>query len=287
MEAQGKRYIWHGSRSTEFTIWNLSDIHWGNRGCAVDRLKADIERIRTDPCAFWLGGGDNAEYIGLTDRRFDPDAVAEDLKVRDMGQLGKRLIEEVGNLFRPIRDKCLGLLLGNHEKHYQQAMQQSHLHAWLCCELDVPNLEYSALFDVVFVRTPQARKPILKAASPPGGKYPRHTFRVFVHHGAGYAQTPGGKLNRLVQFMDSFDADIYMVGHVHDRVGKRIAQIGADPACTKIIERERLGVISGSYLRSYAQGVTTYAEQRGYRPVTLGASFARIKPATREMRGEV
>lgn len=287
MEASGKRYIVHPSRSDRLTVWNLSDIHYGNKACAVNVLKADVEHIRTDPYDFWVGGGDYAEYIGLHDNRFDPDSVAEILKVKDMGHLGKTLMESVRDLLKPIRHKCLGLLLGNHEKKYQVATEQTHLHAWLCTELEVPNLEYSAMFDVVFVRNPHVKSPRLTMTNPYQGKYSRQSFRFFVHHGAGYAQTPGGKLNRLVKFMQMFDADIYMVAHVHDQVGRRLVQVGADDNCTKLRERVRLGVISGSYLKTYAKGVNTYGEQRGYEPCPLGASHVSILPETREFSGEI
>jgi len=275
MEASGSRHIGHRSRRDEFHIWNLSDLHFGNRGCALPRLKKDIRRIAADPFAFWIGGGDYADYIGLGDKRFDPDCVPDAIRVKDLGQLGRMLMLGVYDLLSPIRDKCLGMLLGNHEREYQKAKAQTDLQTELCNKMGVPNLQYCGMFDLCFHRGATARPTLLPA--PPGNK-DSTTFRFFVHHGAGFAQTRGGKLNRLLQFMAGFDADIYMVGHVHDQVGSRIATIGADRPCTTITERIKLGMISGSYLRTYAQGVTTYGEQRGYAPVPLGASFVRIRP---------
>ena len=114
-----------------------------------------------------------------------------------------------------------------------------------------------------------------------------HSFRIYCHHGAGYAQTPGGKLNRLVQFMQSFDADLYFVGHVHDHVARKEPAIGADRQCNKLVERQRLGVIAGSYLKTYQQSVISYGEQRGYRPTSLGAATATIRPDTREMEAVI
>jgi hypothetical protein len=46
-------------------------------------------------------------------------------------------------------------------------------------------------------------------------------------------------------------------------------------------------VISGSYLKTYAQGVTSYGEQKGYEPTTLGAAWVAIKPQTRDIWGRV
>lgn len=286
MEAAGKRYILHPSRSDVFTIWNIADIHYGNSACAVDRLQADIERIRTDPNALWVGGGDYGEYISIHDRRFDAKAMCADLRVADLSDLGHVLTERVRDFFHPIRHKCLGLLMGNHERHYQHDKEQTNLHGWLCTELGVPNMEYSCMFDLVFQRNPRTKTPRLYMNNPTEHNS-RHSFRFFVHHGAGGATTPGGKLNKLIQFMDSFDADVYMCGHVHDKKGQRLVTVGANDACDKIVARERLGIISASYLKTYASGTTTYGEQKGYRPVPLGATFVRIKPETREMTAEI
>ena len=87
--------------------------------------------------------------------------------------------------------------------------------------------------------------------------------------------------------MRNFEADIFFMGHVHDQMGARLTPLCADSDCLKIRNRTRLGVVSGSYLKTYAQGVTTYGEQKGYEPTTLGAAWVMVKPDTREMWGSV
>ena len=284
MEVKGKQYIVYGSRKDVFKISNLADIHYGNKACALGEVKTDIKRIANDPYHFWVGGGDYADYIGMTDRRFDPDIVSENIKVADLGRLGKKLTEDVRELLYPIRHKCLGLLYGNHEKLYSRWQEQGDLHAWLCSELEVPNLGYSAIFDVVFTRTTGVKKPKLTRERPPT-TYSARTYRFFVHHGAGFATTPAGKLTRLIRFMTYFDANIFMVGHVHDQEGRRQIQIGANSACTRLIEKKKLGLISGSYLKTYEQGVTTYGEQRGYEPTVLGMATVTISPDKNDFWG--
>jgi len=290
MEAKGKWYIKYSGSETEFRIWNIADIHYGNKASAIEQAKRDIKEIEEDPYSFWVGGGDYAEYIGFSDKRFDPDSVHEKITVKDMGQLGRVLIKEVRDLLFPIKHKCLGLLLGNHEKRYALEKDQADLHGWLCTELEVRNFEYSAFFDIVFCLYKSGAKPQLLNEVPDKTKSSyQHSdaYRFFVHHGAGFATTPAGKLNRLINAMDWFDANIYMVGHVHDQTGKRIVQLGADRSCRKLTETQRVGVISGSYLKTYSQGVTTYGEQRMYRPTVLGAAVISIRPFKHEIRGEV
>ena len=288
MEAAGKRWIVHGSRTDEFTIWNLSDLHWLSKACAEDDVRRDIAKIQADPYAFWIGGGDYADFIGYTDKRFDPDSVAPWVKVADLGDLGAYGMRCVRDLFLPIKGKCLGLLVGNHELKYALKTEHEGLHGWLCTELGVPNLRYCSLFDVVFARRGKRGAPTLaRELGPSVAGSSRQTFRIFCHHGAGWAQTPGGKLNRLIQFMQGFIADVYFCGHVHDQVGRREPAIGADDDCANIRAFQRVGVVSGSYLKTYAQGVTTYGEQRGYRPTALGAAWVRIRPETREITAEI
>ena len=138
----------------------------------------------------------------------------------------------------------------------------------------------------MFIHKPKSGKPKLYWTDP-GAAGSRQQYRFFIHHGAGAANTPAGKLNRLIQFMEYFDADIFFMGHVHDQKGQRLVQVAADSTCTKLVEREKIGMVSGSYLKTYDQGTTTYGEKRGYRPVKLGAVSVSIKPYHREVRAAV
>ena len=292
MQAAGQRFIWHGSRTDEIKLVYFSDLHWLAKACAEGAVRKQIAEILEDPYTFWIGGGDYGEFIGFGDtKRFDPDAVADHVKVSDLGQLGRMTYEQIAGLFRPIKHKCLGLTVGNHEKQYMRRMQQEDLHGWLCTELEVPNLGYSCFLDVVFCRTEGWKLPVLMSKRPLRRGEHRHisteTFRVFCHHGAGAAQTKGGKINRLVKFMENFEADIYFMGHVHDQMGVRTTPLTANKDCTELISITKLGVISGSFLKTYAQGVITYGEQKGYSPVTLGAAWVKIRPDTRELWGRV
>jgi hypothetical protein len=294
MEAAGKKYIWHGSQKDVFKIVYFSDIHWLAKACAEKEVLKTRDEILADPFTFWIGGGDYGEFIGFGDaKRFDPDAVADSVTVKDLGSLGKRTYERIyREIFAPIKHKCLGLIIGNHEKQYMRRLQQEDLHGWLCTEMGVPNLGYSCFMDVVFQQWrgpmipdgPCQLSPVSLPKKFHGGS---ETFRIWCHHGAGAAQTKGGKINRLTSFMRNFEADIFFMGHVHDQMGARLTPLIADSDCAKIRHRIKLGVVSGSYLKTYAQGVTTYGEQKGYEPTTLGAAFVQIQPQTREMWGRV
>lgn len=299
MQAAGKHYIWHASRTDTFKLVYFSDIHWLAAACAEKEVLRTRDEILADPFTFWIGGGDYGEFIGFGDaKRFDPDAVSDRVTVKDLGRLGKRTYEAIyEDIFKPIKHKCLGLIVGNHEKQYMRRLQQEDLHGWLCTEMGVVNLGYSCFMDVVFQQVRGLKEkpsvkpwplPRLESASIAKANHAgSQTFRVWCHHGAGAAQTKGGKINRLTSFMRNFDADIFFMGHVHDQMGARLQVLTANADCTHLTNRQKLGVISGSYLKTYAQGTTSYGEQKGYEPTTLGAAWVQIRPTTQEMWGRV
>ena len=287
MEAGGVIYVEHPSRKDWFTLWGTGDWHLWNRACSEKLLDHDLAEIREDPHALWVGTGDYADYIGYHDgKRFDPDCVSERVTIADLGRLGQRQTEEVRDKMKPIASKCCGLILGNHELKYQQTQEQANLHGWLCTELGARNFGYSVLFDVIFCRV-TGIKTVRVSRNCPKNCNARHRFRIFAHHGSGFAATPGGKLNRLIRFMNMMEADIYLMGHVHDQTGRRMVEIRADATCENITQREKLGVICGTYLRTYTQGSTGYGEQKGYEPVPLGARFVRIHPDSGQVKAEI
>ena len=194
MIAGGTRWIVYPSRSDVFSLWYVADLHLMNSACSEEHIKSDIKKISEDPYSFMIGGGDYGDFIGYADTRFDPDAVAPWVSVKDLGNLGQIGMVRCRDFFLPAKDKILGLLIGNHEKKYELRTEHEGLHGWLCTELGVPSLEYCALFDLIFVRYSKAKRVKLYFEAPPEVRQGQSCrFRIFCHHGAGYAQTPGGK----------------------------------------------------------------------------------------------
>ena len=286
MEAAGKRYISWNRRKDEFKIWNIADIHLGAKGCDIPLLKRDINKIKKDPFSFWVGGGDLIDAISTRDKRFNPEELDPSLKIKDLGAIGKVCTERLRDLLQPIAHKCLGLCMGNHERKHEITNSQQDLHAWLCHELGVQNLRYSAFFDLAFFYTSKIKKPVLYTARERTEfvkkigrtKTNTETFRVFIHHGVGASATSGGRINRLHKIMQSFEADIYMMGHVHSREATAPATQCANSPCTELKIKQKIGCISGSYMKTYAQGSTGYGEVAGYPVSRLGASCVFIKP---------
>ena len=251
-------------------LYTVGDCHLGNVGCSTDHLRADIERIRKDPLARALLMGDLADYIGQTDKRWDAATITPRARVKDLADWGMYLSKLVVQTFAPIAGKIIGALSGNHEATFQ-ARQAQQCHAWTCQELGIRDLGYSCFLDLCFSR----RTPGSKT-----GKTRR--YRLFCHHGAGAASSAGGKINRLMAFMMANEADLFLVGHVHEKDVKRTETLSANDTCTALTSCKKLGVFTGTYLRTYHEGTNAgYGERAGYRPVPLGCSLVEFQPFDR------
>lgn len=282
MEATGCRIIVYGKRGVEFKLYDFADLHYLNRGMAKDNLRADIAKVKKDPYSLWFIGGDYSEFIGPQDPRFDPEAVDDSIRVNDLSYLAAIAVRGIVEFFNPIKDRGLGCCMGNHEFKHMSRHSEMFVHETLCQQLNVPNMRYSGWTDVYFVyRKGAVGCTVFPATKPPDSFVAR--LRVFIHHGAGAAATAGGKINRLKQLVDMVDADLVMMGHVHEQFAKAFVRLTPDDTCSEVVSKVTMGLITGSYLMAYPPGFTSYAEMRAYPPTTMGATRARYTPDTGEL----
>ena len=292
MEAAGKRYILYSGQNTEIRLSAFADLHYGTKACAIDLFQKEVKEVKKDPCGFWLTVGDMAEFISPSDPRFDPSCIDDKaIKASQLGSLGYQLMSQVSRFLMPIKPKGIGAGTGNHEYRYMLEKEQQQLHHWLCTQLQVSNLGYSSFLDLTFVKIRGRKEPELMPLSWSRWKAAKthslsnaQTFRIVTWHGAGAANTRGGKTNNLERLMKRFPrGHIYIMAHAHDQTVLVTSPIDADASCTKIIARPQIGIITGAFYKTYKQGLTTYGELKGYEPSTLGAVQLTIQPARRRV----
>ena len=289
MEATGQRLCRYRDEDAMLSLYAIADIHRGARGCSLSILGDDIARIYADPLAAWVLLGDYADFIAPTDKRFDPSSISEDVRACDMGTLAKLLIDATAEDFATIQDRCLGAGYGNHEWRYFTDTAAQLAHRGLCEILDTPDLRYSGWFDIYFEHAPRLKKAAEWVTWPQPGQCGRKgqvRLRVFAHHGFGGAQTAGGKINALHKLLTQVDADLVLMGHLHEQMLRTRAVMGVDSECKSVHQRCQVGLITGSYLRIQESGGTSYGEMRGYAPSVLGAARATFRPSTMELTAE-
>ena len=251
----------------DFKVYPLGDTHIGTKHCTESDIEKIIAEIHNDSQAIWVGMGDYGEFITPNDKRWDSKVVSEWLK-DEQDNIPEAQTDYLEKLFSPIKNKCIGLLEGNHEDSIRRFLHVD-VQKNLCKRLDVANLGYSAWVKLRFARE---------------NSNEHHVYKCVFSHGSGWAITPGAKMNRLQRFMNAFDARVYGMGHMHDIITNSVPYLELSDS-NIIRQKERVGAVTGCWVKAYAQGIAaSYGEKRGYPPTSLGCPVFTINPTTDTVR---
>lgn len=232
-------------------LYLLGDIHSGQVGCAEKQLDYAIDAVLNDTDAIWAGTGDYNDLITPDDPRWQFGAVSDWVKPYDISHCQE---EWTFSKFEKIKDKCVGLQWGNHEWEYKRH-KFGDIHEHLCTRLGVNNLGFSCFLDLIFERE---------------NSNEAHLFRCLGTHGSSNATKSSGKQKILNDWMLTGNAQIYWYAHMHDILHQSKKYLDVDRK-GHIVNREALGVVTGSFLKTYVQGdQALYGERKNYSPNKLG-----------------
>jgi hypothetical protein len=257
----------------EFRLFLIGDIHAGTIHCVEADIRRKVNEIAQSKNTYWIGMGDYAEWITPKDKRFDPNSksIAEWVEPDNIAHCQTKWLTE---LFTPIKQKCIGLLFGNHENSIR-IYNHDNVQQNLCDALGLDNLGYSCFIRFKFRRENSTEQHLITGA---------------FTHGSSGAITEGAKLMALMRWMKSMDADIYGYAHLHDYLEKsltRMVVIDRIKGTGRIKSKTSCGVTTGAWFRTYTQGIqASYAETKCYPPVELGCALFKINPNTGEIKTE-
>lgn len=246
-----------------FRVIPLGDIHLGNSGCDIYRLKEMINWIAEKENTFWIGMGDYIDAINYTDERFDPKTVDKKyLMIGDLDKIIQMEIEDLADLLYPIRDKCLGLHRGNHEEKIRKEYHYDIIYElWKLLEIEKERLLYdAAITRLNFIRDKH-----------------RRNIDIFSTHGNVGGRKGGNKINRLEDMISFFDADIYLMAHSHIKLSEIKTQLFFDSR-GNLKQRKKILAVTGSFLRGYEKNKTSYIEKWSFPPSDLGVVKIMIRP---------
>ena len=230
----------------------MGDIHGGTIHCNEKKLREKIREIAADPVHnLVIGMGDDVDAITPGDKRWDSRVISDWVTKDNIAEDETNWIVGVQH---PVAGQMVAKLFGNHEDTLRKHLH-TDIHRNICNRLGVPSGGYTCYIRLTFKRNKSNES---------------HTFTILASHGAGAAITKGAKMNRLQRFMDSFDADMYLHGHVHDIITDTKPYIVLSDT-NHIKQRVRVGAMTGSWVTSYTEGVgASYAEVKNYPPSVLG-----------------
>jgi len=237
----------------------VGDIHLGHRNVDFDILEKVLKYIAKTENCFFLGMGDYADSITTKDRRFDFQSLDLNYPTPD------KQYRKIRELFEPIKDKCLGLLHGNHDYIHWKEHNHNYVDD-LAYDLGVPYLTVDAYIRIVFKRKS-------------GGHAKQRAFDLYAHHGWTGARTIGGRINRITDLANIFPGlPLYLMGHCHllGPIPPRI-QLKVNQGL-QVVEMKQNFVFTGSFLRGYVPKAMSYVESKTYVPTALGSPVISIRP---------
>uniref|UniRef100_A0A6M3LJA3 Calcineurin-like phosphoesterase n=1 Tax=viral metagenome TaxID=1070528 RepID=A0A6M3LJA3_9ZZZZ len=264
------------SRSDVITLVPLGDIHLGTRNCDEELLQQEVDFIRATDNCYWIGMGDYIEAIkARVDKRMDFRTLAEWITTKDLADLVRVQADKFLEYVYPIRHKCMGLIVGNHEKKVEMRDDQGIVD-YLAVSLGTKNLG-----DCAMVRWSITRKVNTKSKSP------SIAIDVYTNHGIGGGRYVGSKINKIISMCIGFDADLFLMGHVHEKLVHEIPrlQINGHGDNVRLIDNNRYFILTGAFLRAYQQDSHSYAESKMYNPTALGTIHIMIKPFPQKKLG--
>ena len=91
------------------------------------------------------------DCINHRDPRFNPQEISERYSIKDLEDLPRRQSDHFLSAIAPIKDRCLGLIYGNHEDSYRHH-NTFDVVRYMVENMDTPNLRHKAWVSLMFER---------------------------------------------------------------------------------------------------------------------------------------
>lgn len=248
------------SELEEIELLVLADYHYADPRSNHDSIKSDISYIANKDNAYCVLAGD------LMDCALKSSLGDVYTNLSPMEELTACM-----EILNPIAHKVIGVVSGNHEaRHYKtNGVDMTRL---LCRQMQIEDL-YSPDTALIFLRfgksnTNHHERPIL--------------YTIYLTHGSGGGRREGGKIQRLVDYSNIVDADLYLAGHTHLPASLKIGYARPSPANSSITYTSKLFVNAAASL-DYGG----YGDIGGYRPPCLDTPRVILNGSKKEMRAIV
>ena len=260
----------------EAIIIPIGDVQLGPRLRGQPRA-AHLKRLKrvldwgVEHGAYFVGMGDMADVASPSNREALRAARLYDTVRDTLEQGAESTLEELKELLEPTRGRWLGMVEGHHLWPFEDGTTTD-----------------TRLADFVGCRF-LGSAGLITARLPAEGQHKQPILKISAWHGEGGGGTLGAPLSKLERMVGDREADIYMMGHYHKalaakkpRLGSIGGERGGDP---RIVHKDLLLVVTGSFMRSYLQGSKRdgragggYAEKAGMSPAALGVIACFVRP---------
>ena len=242
-----------------FELIPIFDIHFGTIFHDEKLFNKVVKYIQENENAYWFCGGDICEFLCIEDKRFDYNSLEKSFQ-KNVERILTYSDEYATEKLKPIADKCLFMISGNHDAKYKGRFGFDPISS-ICKNLNIKNYtdSYETLVKILFKHTRV------------------NTLDLYVHHGHGYAKVRSGTLlNILEDAMTSFEADVYIAGHSHQLIFTYKNYLSLNSTGTKLKSKQKLLLRVGGFRFSRKEGFLSYEEKFGFRPNANGTYILKV-----------
>lgn len=212
----------------------------------------------------YLGMGDYIDFLSPSNRDSLKKAKVYDQSREYIDEAAIALADEFVDLVSHTKGRWLGILTGHHFCELRSGITTD---MYIADKLDATYLGRVAHITVRYQNS--------------NGKSDG-TLNIWAHHGEGTRKYPAGKLvDNVVPHWP--DVDLFFMGHMHESDVARLARYTVDRE-GDLVKRNGLAVVTGAWLESYTQGVSSYIENAMLRPRATGAPVVVVTPYSDEKR---
>ena len=232
-------------------ILPIADFHLGDRLFNKERLQDFLDWATKEDAYLILGG----DLINNALKDSVSDCYASILSPSEQ-------LERATDIFRPFKERILGVVSGNHEYRSIRAVNfdptSELLHRLGGQELAKKIYDPDGI--AIIIR-------LGKAINAQG----KINYTLYVTHGTGSGKRVGGRANNLDDMSNIIDVDIYINFHTHQEIAFNYDYFRIDERHNKLQIIKKSYVKGGSFLNWGG-----YAERKGYKPGHVGAPRIRL-----------
>jgi len=256
------------NKDTFATFVGLGDLHYGTKNFDQEKFDSFIKWAVKTPDLHLILMGDLGEFINHKDtRRFNPKNIINDCLL-NLGDIINFQVSRICELLEPIKDKIDGTVIGNHEEAIQHHFVDD-LYYDICKKLGILKYDLGVGGFVTYNFEHKS-----------GGNVKTLVFNI--QHTMSTGRKAGGKTNRLEDLFSQYECDIILRGHSHDRI--------AVPFLSHFVtksgehrERKRLGIITGSFLKTRKSETISYADKADYPSKDRGVVIITYRPSNEDL----
>ena len=239
----------------------LADYHYADPHSDHDAIRKDIDYVNSHENAYCVLAGD------LLDCALKSSLGDAYVNLSPMEELTAMM-----DLLQPIAHKVLAIVGGNHEaRHYRtNGVDMTRL---LARQLGIED-KYSPDTALLFLRVGRDSKS--------NGHHRPILYTIYLTHGSGGGRKEGGKIQRLADYCQIVDADIYCVGHTHLPASFKTGFVRPNASNSSVGYCTKLYVNCAAKLQYGG-----YGDTGGFKPPCIDTPRILLSGETKDMRAVI